>query len=83
MKYTNGATIESGSLPTHSTACKWILRSFDRHKGVITELLARSLSCINISFNAWSSRKFTSLLGLTVHFLNDKGKFCTFRLGLP
>ncbi|KAL6406171.1 hypothetical protein AUP68_04773 [Ilyonectria robusta] len=31
----------------------------------------------------WSSRKFTSLLGLTVHFLNDEGKFRTFLLGLP
>jgi hypothetical protein len=49
----------------------------------VTELLGRSLSCINVSFDAWSSCRFTSLLGLTVHFLNDKGKFCTFLLGLP
>ncbi|KJZ68601.1 hypothetical protein HIM_12010 [Hirsutella minnesotensis 3608] len=38
---------------------------------------------INVSFDAWSSRKFTSLLGLTVHFLDDEGKFRTFLLGLP
>ncbi|KAF5229122.1 hypothetical protein FANTH_14297 [Fusarium anthophilum] len=38
---------------------------------------------INSSFDAWSSRRFTSLLGLTVHFLDDNGKFRTFLLGLP
>ncbi|XP_044716004.1 transposase [Hirsutella rhossiliensis] len=61
----------------------WIVRSFNCHKGVVTELLRRSLSRINVSFDAWSSRKFTSLLGLTVHFLDDEGKFRTFLLGLP
>ncbi|KAL9563934.1 hypothetical protein ACKAV7_011969 [Fusarium commune] len=30
-----------------------------------------------------TSRKYTSLLGLTVHFLDDEGKFRTFLLGLP
>lgn len=83
MAYANGTIIESGSLPTHSTICEWIKRSFNHHKGVVTELLSRSLSRINISFDAWSSRKFTSLLGLTVHFLDDEGKFRTFLLGLP
>ncbi|KAM3537406.1 hypothetical protein ARSEF1564_009669 [Beauveria bassiana] len=62
---------------------EWIIRSFNHHKGVVTESLGRSLSRINISFDAWSSRKFTSLLGLTVHFLDDEGKFRTFLLGLP
>jgi hypothetical protein len=83
MGYANGAIIESGSLPTHSTMREWIVRSFNRHKGVVTELLGRSLSRINISFDAWTSRRFTSLLGLTVHFLDDEGKFRTFLLGLP
>ncbi|KAM3505831.1 hypothetical protein MY10362_002714 [Beauveria mimosiformis] len=83
MVYTNSAITDSGSLPTHSTMREWIIRSFNHHKGVVTELLGRSLSRINISFDAWSSRKFTSLLGLTVHFLDDEGKFRTFLLGLP
>lgn len=83
MGYANSAIIESGSLPTHTTIREWIVRSFNRHKGVVTELLGRSLSRINISFDAWSSRKFTSLLGLTVHLLDDEGKFRTFLLGLP
>ncbi len=83
MGYANSAIVESGSLPTHSTIREWIVRSFNRHKGVVTELLGRSLSRINVSFDAWSSRRFTSLLGLTVHFLDDEGKFCTFLLGLP
>lgn len=83
MGYANGAIIESGSLPTHSTMREWIVRSFNRHKGVVTELLSCSLSRISISFDAWTSRKFTSLLGLTVHFLDDEGKFRTFLLGLP
>lgn len=48
----------------------------------MTELLGRSLGLINLYFDAWSSRKFTSLLGLTVHFLDDEGKFRTFFLGL-
>lgn len=83
MGYANGAILESGSLPTHSTMREWIVRSFNRHKGVVTELLGGSLSRINISFDAWTSRKFKSLLGLTVHFLDDEGKFRTFLLGLP
>jgi hypothetical protein len=83
MGYANGAIIESGSLPTHSTMREWIVRSFNRHKGVVTELLSCSLSRINISFDAWTSRRFTSLLGLTVHFLDGEGKFRTFLLGLP
>ncbi|KAL5592925.1 hypothetical protein FOBRF1_013233 [Fusarium oxysporum] len=83
MAYANSAIVDSGSLPTHSTIREWIVRTFSRHKGVVTELLGRSLSRINISFDAWSSRRFTSLLGLTVHFLDDEGKFRTFLLGLP
>ncbi|KJZ69141.1 hypothetical protein HIM_11471 [Hirsutella minnesotensis 3608] len=83
MAYANSAVIESGCIPTHSTVREWIVRSFERQKGVVTELLSRSLSRINISFDAWSSRKFTSLLGLTVHFLDDEGRFRTFLLGLP
>lgn len=50
---------------------------------MVAELLAQSLSHINISFDAWSSRKFKSLLGLTVHFLNDEGSCRAFLLGLP
>jgi hypothetical protein len=83
MAYANSAIVDSGSLPTHSTIREWIVRTFSRHKGVVTELLGRSLSRINISFDAWSSRRFTSLLDLTVHFLDDEGKFRTFLLGLP
>ncbi|XWX00783.1 hypothetical protein V2A60_008804 [Cordyceps javanica] len=83
MEYTNSAVIESGSLPTHNTMRDWIVGAFNRHKGVVTELLGRSLSRINISFDVWTSRKFTSLLGLTVHFLDDGGKLRTFLLGLP
>lgn len=83
LAYANSAIIDSGSLPTHTTIREWIVRSFGRHKGVVAELLGRSLSRINISFDAWSSRKFKSLLGLTVHFLDDEGSFRTFLLGLP
>ncbi|KPA35844.1 transposase [Fusarium langsethiae] len=77
MEYANSAIIESGSLPTHNTMREWIVRTFNRHKGVVTELLGRSLSRINVSFDVWTSRKYTSLLGLTVHFLDDEGKFRT------
>ena len=83
MEYANSAIIESGSLPTHNTIREWIVRLFNSHKGIVTELLGRSLSRINVSFDAWSSRKFTSLLGLTVHFLDEEGKLRTFLLGLP
>lgn len=78
MAYANSAIIESGNLPTHSTIREWVIQSFSRHKGVVVELLGRSLSRINISFNAWSSRKFKSLLSLTIHFLDDEGVFVPF-----
>lgn len=83
MGYANSAIVESGNLPTHRTIREWIIRSFNRHKGIVTELFGRSLGHINVSFDALSSRRFTSLFGLTVHFLDDNGKFCTFLLGLP
>jgi hypothetical protein len=44
------------------------MQSFNCRKGVVTELLGCLLAYINFSFDAWSSRKFTSLLlykGLT------------------
>lgn len=83
MAYTNSAVVESGSLPTHNTMRDWIVGAFNRHKGVVTELLGRSISRVNISFDVWTSRKFTSLLGLTVHFLDEGGNPRTFLLGLP
>jgi hypothetical protein len=61
MGYVTCAIVESGSPPIYTTICEWIVRSFNRHKGVVTELLGRSLGRINNSFDAWSSRRFTSI----------------------
>ncbi|KAF5232754.1 hypothetical protein FANTH_12832 [Fusarium anthophilum] len=55
----------------------WLCKMCHQKKATITHIR------INSSFDAWSSRRFTSLLGLTVHFLDDNGKFRTFLLGLP
>ncbi|KJZ69950.1 hypothetical protein HIM_10658 [Hirsutella minnesotensis 3608] len=71
LEYANSAIIDTGSLPTHNTM------------RIVTELLGRSLSCINVSFDVWTNRKFTSLIGNTVHFLDEEGKYRTFLLGLP
>ncbi|KAK5988724.1 hypothetical protein PT974_10213 [Cladobotryum mycophilum] len=55
----------------------------DRDSGVVAESLSRSLSRINISFEAWFSRKFKSILGQPVDFSDDEDSFRTFLLGLP
>jgi hypothetical protein len=52
MAYTNSAIVDLGSLPTYSTIPEWIIQTFSHHKDIMMELLSRSLSCINISFNA-------------------------------
>ncbi|EKG08943.1 Ribonuclease H-like protein, partial [Macrophomina phaseolina MS6] len=73
----------TGCLPSHLTIRKWLLGEFNRHKGVVTEVLHGAPGLIHLSFDGWSSRNRLSLLGLNVHFLSSSGKVRQFLIGLP
>jgi hypothetical protein len=70
-------------LPTHRTIRDWIIRDFNRFKGIVVEQIQNALSRIHISFDLWTSRSLLTLCGIVVHFINNTGKLCTFLLSLP
>ncbi|KAF5227319.1 hypothetical protein FANTH_14791 [Fusarium anthophilum] len=78
MEYASSTIIESGSLLTHNAMREWIVRTFNRHKGVVTELLGHSLSRINVSSEAWTSRSLPLSLASPYTFLKTKGNFARF-----
>ncbi|EKG09103.1 Ribonuclease H-like protein, partial [Macrophomina phaseolina MS6] len=83
LEYTNPQVASTGCLPSHPTIRKWLLGEFNRHKGVVTEVLHGAPGLIHLSFDGWSSRNRLSLLGLNVHFLSSSGKVRQFLIGLP
>ncbi len=60
-------------LPTsYNTTRQWITLSFIQEKKTICLLIDNSGSRISISFHAWSSDKWLSLLGVAAHFLTEE-----------
>ena len=74
---------ELDCLPTHRSIRDWIMKDFNRYKGMVTEHLRNALGKIHISFDMWTSRNLLTLCGIVVHFINKRGKLCTFLLSLP
>lgn len=81
MEYTNPTC--APFLPSHPTLRKWLVDKFNRHKGIVTELLLSSPGLIHLSFDGWTSNNHKSLLGVVVHFLGPTGKLRQFTIGLP
>jgi hypothetical protein len=79
----NASLGELGCLHTHRSIHDWIMKDFDRYKGIVTEHLHNALGKIHISFDLWTSRNLLTLCGIVVHFINQQGKLCTFLLSLP
>jgi hypothetical protein len=79
----NGSLGELNCLPTHRSIRDWIMKDFERYKGVVAGHLHNALGKIHISFDIWTSRNLLTLCGIVVHFINQQGKLCTFLLSLP
>src|SRR6267142_4510766 len=74
---------ELDCLPTHRSIHDWIIKDFNKYKGIVTEHLQNALGKVHISFDLWTSRNLLTLCGIIVHFIDKQGKLCTFLLSLP
>lgn len=72
----------AAELPSARTVSRWIGSAFTSFQGVVTELLATALGLIHFSFDVWTSGNSLALLGVVVHFIDNKGKVWQFLLGL-
>jgi hypothetical protein len=70
-------------LPCHRSIRDWIMKDFQRYKGIIAEQLRNALGKIHISFDLWTSRNLITLCGIVVHFISQQGRLRTFLLSLP
>ena len=83
LNYTNSATATAECLPTHTTTRNMVIMEFEKHKGIITELLRGAMGQIHMSFDLWTSRNMIALIGIVVHFLDADNRLRTFLLALP
>src|SRR5436309_9711648 len=83
LTYANSAITEARCLPTHTTTRNMVIAEFEKHKGIVTELLRGAISQIHMSFDLWTSRNKIVLMGIVVHFLDADNILRTFLLALP
>lgn len=62
-RYANKLTASTHCLPHHTTLRKMIINEYNRHKGIVTELLRAAQSKIHMSFDLWTSRKLKCFAG--------------------
>ena len=55
---------------SHTTIARWVQAEYRAAKGVVKELLAKSLSKIHLSFDLWTSPSGLSVLDIYAHYLN-------------
>jgi hypothetical protein len=65
---------ELDCLPTHRSVRDWIIKDFNKYKGIVTEHLQNALGKVHISFDLWTSRNLLTLCGIIVHFIDKQGK---------
>lgn len=67
-----------------STTELWIHQMFDYFEPQIIDEIAKAKSRISISFDGWGSkREKISVLGVVVHFINERYEMVTRLIGLP
>jgi hypothetical protein len=79
----NDSVEELGCLPTHRSVRDWIIRDFNKYKGIVRQHLQNSLGKIHISFDLWTSRNLLTLCGIVAHFIDKRGRLSIFLLSLP
>jgi len=71
-------------LPEHPTVASWIHDMFEHFEPDIIEEIAKARSRISISFDGWGSKhEKISVIGVVVHFINNKYENVTRLIGLP
>lgn len=83
LTYLNPTVDRRGCIPVHKTIKRWISTAYSEHLGIVTEVLASSISKVHISFDLWTSRSLYAFCGINVHFLDSEHRYRTFLLGLP
>lgn len=79
-----GETDLNEIMPHSSTTIRrWIIRLYLGLKRTILSKLQRAKSCINISFDLWTSSNDLPLCGIVGHSINENGKYTSLLLGLP
>jgi hypothetical protein len=68
----------------HKTAGTWVHDLFHHFEPGIIDEIRRAKSRISVTFDGWGSKhEKISVLGVTVHFINDKFEAVTRLIGLP
>jgi hypothetical protein len=80
----NGGAHVRDTIPnSHRTVSSWIIMAFETSRKQVKDLVATSLSKINLSFDIWTSSNDLALLGVVAHFINAEGCLRVALLGLP
>jgi hypothetical protein len=69
-------------LPCSRTVRTWIINTYHERVADVKRSLASSRSRINLSFDAWSSLNYRSLLGVVAHWIDEKRTLKTALLAL-
>jgi hypothetical protein len=68
----------------HGSVASWIHEIFEYFEPEIKEEIRTALSKIHVSFDSWGSKhEKLSVVGIVIHFINNKGDMVTRLLGLP
>ena len=65
-----------------NTIRNWITEAYHGRKQRIIDSIARSKSCINISFDLWTSPNHLALMGIVAHYIDVEGKMTTVGVAL-
>jgi hypothetical protein len=67
-----------------TTVAQWVHDMFNQFEPEVIEEIANARSRISISFDGWGSKhEKISVIGVVVHFINDKYENVTRLIGLP
>ena len=74
----------ASSLPDRATVSNWIYQLFEHFEPVVIHEIANARSKISVTFDGWGSKhEKISVVGVVVHFINEKYENVTRLIGLP
>jgi hypothetical protein len=79
----NNPVLEEKDLPHSKTLVRLLLREYHRALPKIRAFLRSARGLIHLTFDGWTSRRFTSFVGLTANFIDKDFNRWTILLGLP
>lgn len=79
----NNPLIDERDLPHTRTITRLLMAEYQRAVPKIKELLRTARGMIHLTFDGWTSRRFTSFVGIHAHFIDRNFKRWVLLLGLP